>query len=646
MPLFITRVKCTNFRSYETTTIFKFSKGLNILIGENNSGKTNFIRLFEIILKRLQHHTRVQNKLIPFNVADQLNVQIEPDNESLSREEYYYNNTSEPIQFAMNLNLDDDQEFIRKLKITLKDTEVVKRNALLEKKVKMINEQSKTLGIYYSIKAIDYPDERQDYIMKSSLFYDLNENSNQTKPSPDKGKTDLSELLAISFDYKVFSKFLQDNFVVFPEFRNKPGQNTIAVTTSPSGIELTSALDNLKNGSWNKQQKFKEIEGTFKELFDFDFSVSKENGLKLSFINKDNNIEISSEGVGGGVIQMLNILTHIIGEKNKVFIIDEPELNLHPHKKRILLNVLKQASFTNQIILTTHSSEFINMEEIDKVNIIKLVNGRSIITRFGNETKNNPYMQRVLLKLKKMEQKEFFFARKVLLVEGDTEFGSIPKFAENLGLNFDIRSISIIPIGSNYFVGLVKILQGFEIPFLVLCDLDVLMNIKASTITYDNKKIKTSSMFNQLNELNMLSEDDKKKLSLLEKSIVRHIPQNKANSPTVRFLKSLSSREIPKDIVEQTNKILSQEETEVYDEAVKDKVLEVLESINSKYKINIKVLSSDFEGLFKEHKTLLKESRDLYGPNKVLQGYYLAQKIPKEKIPLEIIDLIQALKTI
>jgi ABC-type multidrug transport system ATPase subunit len=582
--------------------------------------------------------------LIPINQVDQLDVQLEPDNESLSREEYYNNNTSEPIQFAMNLNLENDSEFVKKLKISLKDTEVVRRNALLENKVKMINEQSKTLGVYYTIKALDYPDERQDYVMKSSLFYDLPENSNQNTNLPGKGKTNLSELLAISFDYAIFSKFLKDNFIVFPEFRNKPGQNTISVTTSPSGSELTSALDNLKNGSWNKQQKFKEIERTFKELFEFDFSVSKEMGLKLSFINKDNNLEISSEGVGGGVIQMLNILTHVIGEKNKVFIIDEPELNLHPHKKRILLNVLKNASLENQVILTTHSSEFIDMEEIDKVNIIKLINGRSIITRFGDETKNSPYMQKVLLKLKKTEQKEFFFARKVLLVEGDTEFGALPKFAENLGFNLDIRSISIIPIGSNYFVGLIKILQEFKIPFLVLCDLDVLMNIK-STVTYGTKKIKTSSIFNQLNELNLLTKDDKEKLDHLEKNIVKYIPSNKANSPTVRFLQSLIARDISKDLVEQAKKVLSQEEIEVYDPHIKDKILEIFESIKSKFTTNIKILNSDFEGLFKDHKDLLKNSRVLYGSNKVLQGYYLAQNVPKEKIPQEIVDLIDMLKT-
>ncbi len=94
---------------------------------------------------------------------------------------------------------------------------------------------------------------------------------------------------------------------------------------------------------------------------------------------------------------------------------------------------MKKSANYNQIIFTTHSADFIDMEQIEKVSLIKLINGRSSITKCNN-TKDNEYMKRFLLKLNKSEQKEFFFAQKVLLVEGDTEFGAIPKFAEIFGL--------------------------------------------------------------------------------------------------------------------------------------------------------------------------------------------------------------------
>src|SRR4029078_6555483 len=143
-------------------------------------------------------------------------------------------------------------------------------------------------------------------------------------------------ILKFGFDYDKFSKFMMEYIIMFPEFRFKPGKNTNDHLQSPSGEELNNVLYNLKNGSKPQQDRFERIKETFYCLFNFEFLISKQQGPRLTFYIKELDMEISQEGIGAGVIQMLNILTHIIEEKNKIFIIDEPELNLHPHKKRIL----------------------------------------------------------------------------------------------------------------------------------------------------------------------------------------------------------------------------------------------------------------------------------------------------------------------
>lgn len=643
IDLIITKIKCSNFRSFENETIFEFRQGLNIIIGENNSGKTNFVRLLEVVLTRLRHHTSIQSKILTYDQSNQLNVIPKSDPEPLSKEEYYNKNTTKPIEFGLILDLQNDSDFLKNLKIKLTESPTVRRDGEKYSSVERINENSNKLGMFYNIRAFDQKNE--SHIMTSSLMYDNPEKKEGEKMTAPL-RINLSELLSIEFDYEVFSKFLTENFVIFPEFRTRPGQNIINNTTSPSGLELTSALDNLKNGSWENQQKFRQIEETFQELFHLNFSVSRVNGLMLSFINTSNGLEISSNGVGGGVIQMLTILTHLIGEKNKVFIIDEPELNLHPHKKRILLKVLKQASMDNQIIFTTHSSEFIDMEEVEKITLLRLIDGRTIVTKFVPEKKNNRFMQTVLLRLKKTEQKEFFFAKKVLLVEGPTEFGALPKFAENLGFDFDIYGVSIIPMETNYFVGMIRILQEFDIPFIVLSDLDVMMNIK-KTVKCGCKEFRTSSIFYQLDLLNLLKNEDKLKLQSLENNIFRIIPPKVSTSTTVRFLTSLLEQDVSKDLKLKIERLLSQYELETYDDYAKGKIMELFNSITTTLSINIKILKSDFEGLFeKDHQDILKESRRLYGESKVLQGYYLAKCLPVDKIPCEISDLINDIKSL
>ncbi len=77
--------------------------------------------------------------------------------------------------------------------------------------------------------------------------------------------------------------------------------------------------------------------------------------------------------------------------------------------------------------------------------------------------------------------------------------------------DFVIKSVSIIPLGGSYFVGMIKILKEFGIPLMIISDSDILLNIK-DTINFGSHRIKTSSLFSQMNDLNFLNDDDKSKL--------------------------------------------------------------------------------------------------------------------------------------
>ena len=69
---------------------------------------------------------------------------------------------------------------------------------------------------------------------------------------------------------------------------------------------------------------------------------------------------------------------------------------------------------------------------------------------------------------------ELFFARGIILVEGDAERFLVPAFAEALDIRLDQRGISVCSVGGTNFAPYVKLLgpAGLAIPHVVLTDLD------------------------------------------------------------------------------------------------------------------------------------------------------------------------------
>lgn len=50
--MYISKIRIQNFRCFKDTTI-EFNQGLNVFIGENNSGKTTILKALQLIFNRL-----------------------------------------------------------------------------------------------------------------------------------------------------------------------------------------------------------------------------------------------------------------------------------------------------------------------------------------------------------------------------------------------------------------------------------------------------------------------------------------------------------------------------------------------------------------------------------------------------------------
>jgi predicted ATP-dependent endonuclease of OLD family len=184
---------------------------------------------------------------------------------------------------------------------------------------------------------------------------------------------------------------------------------------------------------------------------------------------------------------------------------DEPEMHLHPHAQRLLEKELRKFSETNQLILTTHSPQFVNFRHLSSVILVRKTPEHSVAVKLpkGYLGENEESKASRLIW---SEEKEFLFSRRVLLVEGPTEYGALPLIAERLGKSFDENGVTVVSVGGHHFAVSIRILAGFGIPYRVLCDADVLMEIRGH-INYDGQKVRTSSLFDIAQKAGLLQND-------------------------------------------------------------------------------------------------------------------------------------------
>lgn len=90
--------------------------------------------------------------------------------------------------------------------------------------------------------------------------------------------------------------------------------------------------------------------------------------LKLDF--KLNNNWIPWSQLSDGTKRLFYLITEIVDRDNGIILIDEPELGVHPHQFNLIMDFLKQESYTKQIIISTHSPQALNHLSPDELSRI------------------------------------------------------------------------------------------------------------------------------------------------------------------------------------------------------------------------------------------------------------------------------------
>lgn len=110
---------------------------------------------------------------------------------------------------------------------------------------------------------------------------------------------------------------------------------------------------------------------------------------------------VSLERMGDGVSEMVALIVELCLEKNKIFVLEEPETNLHPRGLRALLAMVRCSMEHNQFIVATHSNIVIRdlaFDERTKVFRVSRTGSTATNSSVVSEIKRDPISHAELLK--------------------------------------------------------------------------------------------------------------------------------------------------------------------------------------------------------------------------------------------------------
>lgn len=159
----------------------------------------------------------------------------------------------------------------------------------------------------------------------------------------------------------------------------------------------------------------------------------------------------------------------IESEKPKMLLVEEPESFLHPPAVRLAREALyKIAELDNwQVMITTHSPIFIDVSK-PHTTIIRVEKNEGATKIFSTEKAQFSDKERERLQMIRNCHptiNEFFFANKVILVEGDTEQVTFSQVKEERVTIINRRGKANIPMFE-------KILNHFGVEYIAVHDLD------------------------------------------------------------------------------------------------------------------------------------------------------------------------------
>lgn len=383
----ISKIKISNFKSFEDLEIDL--NNLNILIGGNASGKSNFVQIFQFI-----------RDIYRYDLRNAISIQG-------------------GIEYLRNINIGSSKNF--KLDIYLKDLNF---GILVKKKDKKYGIEYNKGNYGFELKfkkekpgfdvindhlILDYTLVELNKVKESEEFAEIDDDSKREKIGT--GTISFSsngEDEDIKFELKNTDNILEKEDIIteslLKSIKKRMNAEDLIINTTLSfvpcpmlgrnfdrvliydldpklckkAISITGKADLEENGSnlpivlqhiLENPDKEKKLSNLVTDLLPFVSKLDVERFVDTSLILKlretySNNKDLPATLLSDGTINITALIVALYFEGGVLNIFEEPERTIHPNLIPKLLEMFKEASEKKQIILTTHNPQLVKNADL------------------------------------------------------------------------------------------------------------------------------------------------------------------------------------------------------------------------------------------------------------------------------------------
>lgn len=422
---FITKLKLKNFKRFQSFSV-DFENKLNILVGDNESGKSSIIEAINLVLSGSRSKVESVGLENIFNsqiIRDFLNSDKKYENLPTLFIELFFNEQNNP---DLNGKNNSDEIICDGLKL-----EIIPNDELSKDIIEILKQKEPVFPFeFYTIKFSTFSAEAYSGYRKF-LRHILVDNAQ------------------ISSEYAI-KEYVKDMYGAFAD----------------------SVEQNIHQNEYRKHKEvFKNniLKDLNAKVPDYDFSIrsnSKAN-LETDLTLTENNISIENKGKGVQCFIKTEFALSRTHTNIDVILLEEPENHLsHINMKKLIRRI--SAASEKQIFISTHNN--LISTRLNLRNSILLNSNSEIPVLLKNIDETT---SKFFIKAPDNNILEFVLSKKVILVEGDAEYILMEKFFDKVkGTPLELSDIHIISVNGTSFKRYLEVAKTLKIKTAVIRDND------------------------------------------------------------------------------------------------------------------------------------------------------------------------------
>lgn len=416
----ISSFRINNYKSYMDSGDVTFAMGFNVIVGQNNVGKTALLEALNMGFTGKPHKSleSIPTSTSPLNPFTEANITLSISGQELKDILLPSIGTGGQIFIPLPSN---------------RELSEIERSSLLNNLLSK-NEINFTFGLFASLgNGIEFRNTPFPSYASSPchgavgswkyMVFGVKPDRSGFEFHCEAISSEASEIGRLIFPY------LRQRIYSFVAERLNVGSCPIgpSATLAPNANNLPEVLHVLQT---RNPARFKQFNRFVREIFPSIYEVSARTKTSISNYlelvvwmespeteRDDLAIELSESGTGVG--QVLAILYVAINSGfPRTIIIDEPNSFLHPGAARKLIEILKNNFFQHQYIISTHSPEIIKVANPETLTLIRWEKPKSVLEQL--DAKQILSAQRCLTEVG-AKLSDVFGADTILWVEGQTE---------------------------------------------------------------------------------------------------------------------------------------------------------------------------------------------------------------------------------